>query len=350
MDRKYTTEEINALTPDELDEIYEIVMSMRYKVTDRQSQNQIIWNYKPKECPYCGSKHFIRYGHRKSGSQKLLCKSCGRSFTTNTDSVGIRSRKNYEKWSKFVECEINGLSHRKTAAIVGVTRNTALLWRHKFYDAIGYLQEQKLSGNIEADAKNVAINFTGCKKENMPRAPKKHQSKKSAGKNNHTACIISAVDDEDHIILKVAGYGKETTDMYLDVLSGKVSENGILVTDGFNGFDEVAKKLKCHHEIVKANCHTNENGCNINTINQIHSELTTFMKRYHGVSTRHLQGYLNMFILRKQLNYKVEIMYQRREAYVAGMPHRTTVTKANEHKLPYLADMNEVYADYHTSA
>lgn len=349
MNRKYTIETIKELSPDEIDELYNLVTSMRYVVTDRQAQNKIIWNYKPKVCPYCGDNHFVRNGHTKSGSQKLLCRSCGRSFSSSTDSVGHRSQEDYQKWIKFVECELNGLTHRRTAEIVGINRNTALLWRHKFYDALGYLQEQKLSGHVEIDAKNMPINFKGSKRENMPRAPKSHQTKKSKGKNNHTSCIVSAIDEEDHIVLKVAGYGKETTEMYLDVLSDKIQKDSVVVTDGFQGFDKVAKKLKCNHEVVKSNCHTNERGYNINSINQVHSELSTHMKRYHGVSARHLQGYLNMFVLLKYLKFHVDYRYQRREAYIAGMPHITTITKANEYKRPYLTDMNEVYADYHTT-
>lgn len=60
----------------------------------------------------------------------------------STDTVGYGSHFNIEKWTKFIECELNGLSHRKTADIVGIHRNTALLWRHKLYNALDYLKEK----------------------------------------------------------------------------------------------------------------------------------------------------------------------------------------------------------------
>ncbi len=38
-------------------------------------------------CAYCGSLHVIKHGH-KGGSQRYLCKDCGRTFTiTNTPTL-----------------------------------------------------------------------------------------------------------------------------------------------------------------------------------------------------------------------------------------------------------------------
>ena len=46
-------------------------------------------------------------------------------------------------------------------------------------------------------------------KEVLSRLPKKRASKHQSSKNRHTSCIVSAADDEDHIILKITGYGKK---------------------------------------------------------------------------------------------------------------------------------------------
>ena len=86
---------------------------------------------------------------------------------------------------------------------------------------------------------------------------------------------ISGVDEEDHLVLKVAIFGKETTDMY-HALSSQIKEGSLLIGDGFKGFITLAKKLKCSLQTVKANLHINEKGYSINTINQIHSELEIF--------------------------------------------------------------------------
>ena len=177
--------------------------------------------------------------------------------------------------------------------------------RHKFYDALSYLQISELKGEIQLDAKNISINFKGTKASNMPRAPKKHASNSNMSKNRHTSCIIGALDEEDHLVLRIEGFEKEDTQMYR-TLSNQIQKGSHLIGDGFQGFKTVAEELGCSLSIVKADTHISDDGYNINGINQIHSELQTFLRKFHGISTRHLQGYLNFFVLLKKLRYSYE--------------------------------------------
>ena len=139
-------------------------------------------------------------------------------------------------------------------------------------------------------------------KEALSRLPKKRASKHQSSKNRHTSCIVSAADDEDHIILKITGYGKETKEMY-KCLSEQIEAGSSITCDGFMGFEELSKEWGCNINIIKSDKHIDNEGNSLSSINQIHSELEIFLSRYHGISTRHLQGYLNMFVLRKELNY-----------------------------------------------
>ena len=164
MERKYTLEDLKSLSPDLLEELYGIIMTMRYTVPDNQSQQIAIWTNKDECCPYCGAKDYKRNGHQKNGAQKFMCRHCGHSFSMITDTTALYSHFDIKKWNKFIECELNGLSSRKTADTVGINRNTALLWRHKLYDALGYLQETKLNNQIQKKKKNISINFKGNKK------------------------------------------------------------------------------------------------------------------------------------------------------------------------------------------
>ena len=38
----------------------------------------------PEACPWCGSPSFIRKGHDRDGSQRWLCKGCGRTFSARS--------------------------------------------------------------------------------------------------------------------------------------------------------------------------------------------------------------------------------------------------------------------------
>ena len=87
-------------------------------------------------CPICGCIHIVRNGHRKDGTQRYVCKDCGKSFVINTNSITSGTRKDFDVWKKYIDCMMNGLSIRKTADICGIHRNTAFLWRHKILDAL----------------------------------------------------------------------------------------------------------------------------------------------------------------------------------------------------------------------
>lgn len=82
-------------------------------------------------CPVCGATHVVRNGKRKDGTQKYICKDCGKLFVITTNSIVSGTRKDLNVWIKYVDCMLNGFSVRKTAEECGIHRNTAFAWRHK---------------------------------------------------------------------------------------------------------------------------------------------------------------------------------------------------------------------------
>ena len=84
-------------------------------------------------CPLCGCIHVVRNGHRKDGTQRYVCKDCGKSFVIATNSIVSGTRKDLSVWEQYIDCMMNGLSIRKTAVACGIHRNTAFLWRHRFW-------------------------------------------------------------------------------------------------------------------------------------------------------------------------------------------------------------------------
>lgn len=44
-------------------------------------------------CPVCGATHVVRNGKRKDGTQKYICKDCGKSFVITTNSIVSGTRK-----------------------------------------------------------------------------------------------------------------------------------------------------------------------------------------------------------------------------------------------------------------
>jgi len=46
-----------------------------------------------KQCPFCESNDFTKYGHKKDGTQRYICKECGKRFTALTNTI-FDSKKN----------------------------------------------------------------------------------------------------------------------------------------------------------------------------------------------------------------------------------------------------------------
>ena len=72
-------------------------------------------------CPLCGCIHVVRNGHRKDGTQRYVCKDCGKSFVIATNSIVSGTRKDLSVWEQYIDCMMNGLSIRKTAVACGFT-------------------------------------------------------------------------------------------------------------------------------------------------------------------------------------------------------------------------------------
>ena len=93
--------------------------------------------------------------------------------------------------------------------------------RHRLYKALSEYQDlRKLEGLCEIDAAYTSINLKGFRKD-MPRLSKKrgkHKPDKAhkqlRGISHHKICLVTAIDESDHILFKIAGLGVEDTDKY----------------------------------------------------------------------------------------------------------------------------------------
>lgn len=91
-----------------------------------------------------------RNGKRANGSQKYICKECGKTFSIRKNSIFSGTHKSMSVWREYLACMAEGLSLDKSAERCGITHGTAFAWRHKILDAISQGQEvQELKGNAE---------------------------------------------------------------------------------------------------------------------------------------------------------------------------------------------------------
>jgi len=296
------------LCPDDFELIINYILNNKLMLfQSTNSIKKIVLRDNPVECcSHCGSSSFVKNGKTKKKVQKYLCKDCGKTFCATTNKTPSYSKRYYRQWHDFIEAEVDELSLRNTAMKIGISKTTAFNWRHKIHKAAeNFINSFQLSGKIEIDPTYIELNFKGTRPKNMKRPSKKRKFSEYRGLSKTKVCIVCAIDENDHIVLQVAGLGKESIADY-NKIKDRLSNPSLLITDQAWGFTTFAKDLNCELDQIPTTAHKSINGNTLANVSQIQKELKEYISNYHGVATKYLQGYLNMFILKKMFNYKYD--------------------------------------------
>lgn len=343
--------DVNNLLPDEIEKIIEFLKSiLGMKLVDKSSISKLIFRENDEhKCPYCNSTNIVKNGHSEKKVQRYKCKDCFHRFSDVTNKVCSYSKLTYEKWIDFFKCMVDKLSIRKTADILGLNKNTVFSMRQKVLNALSIFRKNvKLSGNIQMDEKYESINLKGTKKENMPRAskPRKSHGGSKRGISNHQVCIASAIDESDNIYIEIVGNGPITTEMVEKAYDKRINPNSTLITDCKSSYEKFGLNNKLKLEQVKSGTYKNLNGFTLSEINGLHSNLDSFMNCFIGVSTKHLQGYLDWFVYYKYLTYCVEILKQPQTIMNYSFSRDSYIKVSDIYSKEFPINIYEVYADY----
>ena len=247
-------------------------------------------------CPHCNSFNIKKNGH-KGLMQRFMCKDCHKTFTSRNNTITFSSKKSFATWKKYIDCMMNGFTVRKSAAICGISKDTAFIWRHKILDALQNMASGvKLDGIVEADETFFAISFKGNHKKSstfvMPREPhKRGKQTHIRGLSHEKVCVPCAVNRNGLSIAKITNLGKVGTKDIHNAFDGRISVNSILCTDDTSAYNDLAKTNSL--ELIKLKTGKSKLGIyHIQHINSYHSILKNWIARFHGVSTKYLNNYL----------------------------------------------------------
>ena len=250
-------------------------------------------------CPFCGGTHVVKNGKRADGTQKYICRECGRNPLATSNSLLCGTHKDLTTWLKFIECELNDESLKQTAEKCGIHLNTALEWRHKLHEAVSNSKkEEQLSGVIEMDETYPTVSYKGNHSKNkeftMPREAHKRGSQISKrGLSNELLCIPCAVDETGNVIGRSIKCGAVSY-VGLNALysKDKITNNSTIVTDSCKAYILLASNCKSELIQIAAGEHTNGD-YNIQRVNSFHTSFMTLINYKHrGVSSKHINGYL----------------------------------------------------------
>lgn len=299
-------------------------------------------------CPKCGSVYIKKNGKYKD-RQLYRCKDCSKKFNELTNTPFHHTRLNYNQIETAYECLVDKLSIRKSARKIGISTRTAFTLRFKLITCLKEIRDKDiLKGTMELDEYYLPVNLKGTKPKNMPRiskSRKRHGTGKS-GINHHTICIVTGIDEYDHMFLEVAGAGNVTSEMIKDTIANKIQDSTKVITDCKSSYESVAKENDWNLKQVKSNCYTDNEGNNLANINSLHSELTSFISKFHGISTKHLQEYLDWFAFSKYQNYSIDYLEQPDNFEKNTITKTTPIKYSNVCNNYSIFDFSELYSDY----
>ncbi len=252
-------------------------------------------------CVYCEGEHIVKNGKRKDGTQRYICRDCGKSFIPTSHSIMARTRKRLAVWTGYLKCMMDRKTLKEASEECGISMTTAFAWRHKILDALHELADKVyLDGTVEADETFFNVSYKGNHKNSrnfsMPREPHKRGSDvHRRGLSAEKVCVPCMISEAGISYARPAKLGKVSSESILHAFSGKVSPDAVLCTDrekaytafaGANGNRLIQTDPDCRIREDKGQIY------GIQRINAYHRTLKDLIRGFHGVSTKYLGNYI----------------------------------------------------------
>jgi transposase-like protein len=252
-------------------------------------------------CIYCEGGHVVKNGTRKDGTQRYLCRDCGRSFIPSSQSVTSRTRKRLSVWADYLQCMMDQKTLAESAEKCQISMSTAFAWRHKILDSFRELADKVcLDGTVEADETFFNVSYKGNHRKStgftMPRpAHKRGNDVHTKGLSSEKVCVPCAVNDSGISYAKPAKLGEVSSDCIKDTFGHVISPGAVLCTDQEKAYLALAEQAGLDLIQMDTGCCISRiegKTFGIQRINAYHNGLKAFIRRFHGVSTKHLGSYI----------------------------------------------------------
>jgi transposase-like protein len=245
-------------------------------------------------CPRCGNERCYRHGFAND-LQRYRCCACGRTFNDLTGTPLARLRLK-GKWLAYSQVLLDSLPVRKAADRVGVHRNTAFRWRHRFLHWVKLDRPAALNGIVEADETFLLESQKGAR--TLDRPPRRRGGRAAKrGISSELDCILVARDREGRTIDAVTGRGALTAAQLERDLLPSLDRQALLVSDSHAAYRAFARKHRIAHETVNVRARVRVRrlgnlAIHVQNVNAYHQRFKSWLQRFRGVASRYLPNYL----------------------------------------------------------
>ena len=248
----------------------------------------------PHVCTKCGSTNIWSRGSYK-GVKRLQCNDCKKYFS-NTIGTALYHIHKKDKWQAYLQCMEEGLTLRKSAEKVGISFQTAFIWRHKILSSLSDVESDHFAGIVEADEFYLRYSEKGNK--NLRRSPRKRGNDGSMSEGKNKVGVLVTTDRSGNKMAKVVGKSIMNKEALEEALGGKIDKSAVLCTDSYKVYQGLANREGLNHKAVSSHGkQTQKNKVyHIQTVNNLHKAIKDHLRKFNGVSSKYLQNYLYWFI------------------------------------------------------
>jgi transposase-like protein len=243
-------------------------------------------------CPRCGSSRVVGWGRYRSG-RRHRCAGCGRTFTSTTGTPEAYLKKPV-LWGIFRDFMRVSLPVRHSAAVLGVHKDTAFRWRHRFLDAVRAgtatlpgvppAAVEPLDGRIFVA--ETWFMFSEKGKRNLDRPARRH-AWVTDWLFAPRAWVVLLGDDSGRHVGQLTGLRRPMADDLEPILAALVGGRTPVLTsrDGpYAQLPRVARRLGLRHERVGLQAG--------GRVEAYRRRLKRWLRPFRGVATRYLPNYL----------------------------------------------------------
>jgi transposase-like protein len=266
----------------------------------RLSRREML-NNKQGACPHCGHPKYVKLGFDK-GAQRYKCKSCKRNFTeyTGTWMAGIHKK---DKIDEYMALMLEEKSLDKIKEELKINKKTAFDWRHKILSSLDETEKDSFTGITESDETFILFSEKG--KKSLSRKGRKRGTKaKKRGISNEQVSIIVTADRAGQQELSVATLGRIKKIDIEKSIGSRICDKTVLCSDSHVSYKGFALDNSLEHHAIRADLkqYVKDGLYHVQHVNSLHNKLKKWLnEQFWGVSTKHLQQYLNWFRMKEAL-------------------------------------------------
>ena len=158
-------------------------------------------------------------------------------------------------------------------------------------------------------------------------------------------CIQTLIDNTKRPVFKINGVARVSKEKLEEFISPLILPGSTLISDGDQAYVGFSYDNDFIHERVTNYHEKSENGYSLAPVNSLYSSFKFFIAKYKGVSTRRLNGYINLFVFQYVLKQILSNNELNEYLYESLLDLENSLTDKTVKKVRYPLDIDKLFKE-----